>query len=121
MTENISVHNSSCSYSNSKRSSQWNPSSSSTEGPLIQRTNNGSISRTTLKGLGQDDAEEEENSVEEEESYGTEAAPAPVGESQGNGGPTIAKSKNPGSHQYEPSLLAIMQKMTQIMANIQAA
>ncbi|MBW0545752.1 hypothetical protein O181_085467 [Austropuccinia psidii MF-1] len=71
--------------------------------------------------FGQDDAEEEENSVEEEESYGTEAAPAPVGASQGNGGPTLAKSNKPGSHHSEPSLLAIMQKMTQIIANIQAA
>ncbi|MBW0507244.1 hypothetical protein O181_046959 [Austropuccinia psidii MF-1] len=119
MTENISVHNSSC-YSNSKRSSQWNPSCSSTEGPLRQRTNHGRKGEGQ-EGLGQDAAEEEENSVEQEESYGTEAAHAPVGASHGNGGPTLAKSNKPGSHQSEPSLLAIMQKMTQIIANIQAA
>ncbi|MBW0525154.1 hypothetical protein O181_064869 [Austropuccinia psidii MF-1] len=48
------------------------------------------ISRTTLKGTGEDDAEEEENS----------------------------KMKDLTS---EPSSLAIMQQMTHIMANIQAA
>ncbi|MBW0464452.1 hypothetical protein O181_004167 [Austropuccinia psidii MF-1] len=47
---------------------------------------------------GEDDEEEGENSKEEEESEGTEDAPAPVGASQ-----------------------AIMQQMTQIMANIQAS
>ncbi|MBW0573142.1 hypothetical protein O181_112857 [Austropuccinia psidii MF-1] len=41
---------------------------------------------------GEDDEEEEENSVEEEESNGTEAAPAPVGVSQGTGRPTLAQS-----------------------------
>ncbi|MBW0568758.1 hypothetical protein O181_108473 [Austropuccinia psidii MF-1] len=61
------------------------------------------------------------NSVEEEESDGTEVAPAPVGASQGTGRPTLAQSDQPVSHQSEPSLLAIMQQMTQIMANIQAA
>ncbi|MBW0490777.1 hypothetical protein O181_030492 [Austropuccinia psidii MF-1] len=68
-----------------------------------------------------DDKEEEENSVEEEESDGTEGAPAPVGASQGTGRTTLAQSDQPVSHQSEPSLLAIMQKMTQIMANLQAA
>ncbi|MBW0550521.1 hypothetical protein O181_090236 [Austropuccinia psidii MF-1] len=62
------------------------------------------ISRT-FKGPGEDG--------EEEESYGTEGVPAPVGESQGTGRPTLAQS--------EPSLLVIMQQMTQIMANLQAA
>ncbi|MBW0480401.1 hypothetical protein O181_020116 [Austropuccinia psidii MF-1] len=79
------------------------------------------ISRTTLKGPGEDGGKEEENSVEEEESDGTEGVPAPVGESQGTGEPTLAQSNQPVSHQSEPSLLAIMQKMTQIMANLQAA
>ncbi|MBW0519613.1 hypothetical protein O181_059328 [Austropuccinia psidii MF-1] len=65
--------------------------------------------------------EEEVNSVEEEGSDGTEGIPAPVGESQHNGGPTIAQSNTPFSHQFEPYLLAIMQKMTQIIANLQAA
>ncbi|MBW0583991.1 hypothetical protein O181_123706 [Austropuccinia psidii MF-1] len=65
--------------------------------------------------------EEEENSVEEEESDGTEGLLAPVGTSQSTGGPNIAQSDQPGSHQSEPSLLAIMQQMTQIMANLQAA
>ncbi|MBW0500347.1 hypothetical protein O181_040062 [Austropuccinia psidii MF-1] len=64
---------------------------------------------------------EEENSVEEEESEGTEGAPSPVGASQGNGGPTLAQSYQPVSHQSEPCLLAIMQQMTQIMANLQEA
>ncbi|MBW0488765.1 hypothetical protein O181_028480 [Austropuccinia psidii MF-1] len=65
--------------------------------------------------------EEEENSVEEEGSDGTEVAPAPVGESQGTGGPTLVQFIQPVSHQSEPSFLAIMQQMTQIMANLQEA
>ncbi|MBW0480997.1 hypothetical protein O181_020712 [Austropuccinia psidii MF-1] len=44
-----------------------------------------------------------------------------VGESQGTGGPTLAQYDQPVSNQSEPSLLAIMQQMTQIMANLQAA
>ncbi|MBW0592245.1 hypothetical protein O181_131960 [Austropuccinia psidii MF-1] len=79
------------------------------------------MSRTTVRGPGEDGEEEEENSVEEEGSDGTEAAPAPVGASEGTRGPTLAKSDQPVSHQTEPSLLAIMQQMTQIMANIQGA
>ncbi|MBW0512136.1 hypothetical protein O181_051851 [Austropuccinia psidii MF-1] len=64
-------------------------------------------------GPGEDGEEEEENAVEEEGSYGTEGVPAPVGPSQGIGGPTLSQS--------EPSLLAIRQQMTQIMANLQAS
>ncbi|MBW0577494.1 hypothetical protein O181_117209 [Austropuccinia psidii MF-1] len=78
-------------------------------------------SRTIFKGPGEDGEEEEVNSVEEEESDGTEGAPAPVGVHQGTRGPTLAQSDQPASHQSEPSLLAIMQQMTQIMANLQAA
>ncbi|MBW0486156.1 hypothetical protein O181_025871 [Austropuccinia psidii MF-1] len=78
------------------------------------------ISRTTLKVPGEDDAEEKENSVEEEESDSTEAAPAPVGKSECTGEPTLAQSNHPVSHQPEPSLLAIMKKMTKIIANLQA-
>ncbi|MBW0551984.1 hypothetical protein O181_091699 [Austropuccinia psidii MF-1] len=66
-------------------------------------------------------SKEEDNSVAEEESDGTKAAPAPVGASQGPGGPTLAQSNQPVSHQSEPFLLVIMQQMTQIMANLQAA
>ncbi|MBW0576025.1 hypothetical protein O181_115740 [Austropuccinia psidii MF-1] len=77
------------------------------------------MSRTTFRGPGEDGGEEEENSVEEEESDGTEAAPAPVGASEGTRGPNIAQSDQPVSHQTEPSLLSIMQQMTQIMANLQ--
>ncbi|MBW0562938.1 hypothetical protein O181_102653 [Austropuccinia psidii MF-1] len=79
------------------------------------------MSRTTFRGPGEDGEEEEENSVEEEESDGTEASPAPVGASEGTRGPTLAQSDQPVSHQTEPSLLAIMQQMTQIMANLQAS
>ncbi|MBW0482336.1 hypothetical protein O181_022051 [Austropuccinia psidii MF-1] len=43
-----------------------------------------------------------------------------MGASQGTGGQTLAQSNQPVSHQYEPSLLAIIQQMTQIMANFQA-
>ncbi|MBW0508246.1 hypothetical protein O181_047961 [Austropuccinia psidii MF-1] len=72
------------------------------------------ISRTTFKGPGKDGEEEEENYVEEEEYDGTEGIPPPVGAFQGTGGPTLAQS-----HQSEPSLLAIMQQITQNMANLQ--
>ncbi|MBW0507121.1 hypothetical protein O181_046836 [Austropuccinia psidii MF-1] len=57
------------------------------------------LARTTFKGPGEYGEEGEENSVEEEESDGTEGVPA------------LSK----------PYLLAIMQQMTQIMANLQAA
>ncbi|MBW0480713.1 hypothetical protein O181_020428 [Austropuccinia psidii MF-1] len=77
--------------------------------------------RTTSKSPGEDGEEEEGNSLEEEESEGTEGVPAPVGESQGTGGPTLAQSNQPVSHQSEPSLLVIMQQMTQIMPNLQEA
>ncbi|MBW0531224.1 hypothetical protein O181_070939 [Austropuccinia psidii MF-1] len=73
-------------------------------------------SRTILRGPGEDGEEEEENCVEEEEFDGTEGVPAPVGESQGTEEPTIAQSNQP-----EPYLLTIMQQMTHIMANLQAA
>ncbi|MBW0512327.1 hypothetical protein O181_052042 [Austropuccinia psidii MF-1] len=73
---------------------------------------------STSAAPGEDDEEEEENYVEEEESDGTEATTAPVGAPQGTGRPTLAKSDQPVSHQSEPSLLAIMQQMTQIMANL---
>ncbi|MBW0491983.1 hypothetical protein O181_031698 [Austropuccinia psidii MF-1] len=80
------------------------------------------FSRTSLNVQGEDDDEEdEENSVEEEESDGTEGVPAPVKASQSTGGPTLAQSDQPVSHQSEPSLMAIMQQMTQIMANLQSA
>ncbi|MBW0491603.1 hypothetical protein O181_031318 [Austropuccinia psidii MF-1] len=70
---------------------------------------------------GEDGEEEEENSVEEEESDGTKGVPAPVGASQGTGGPTLAQSNQPESNNSETSLLAIMKQRTQIMANLQAA
>ncbi|MBW0511780.1 hypothetical protein O181_051495 [Austropuccinia psidii MF-1] len=78
-------------------------------------------SRTSFRGPGEDGEEEEENSVEEEESDGTEGVPALVGESQSTGGPTLTLSDQPVSQQSEPSLLAILKQMTQIMANLQAA
>ncbi|MBW0580375.1 hypothetical protein O181_120090 [Austropuccinia psidii MF-1] len=59
---------------------------------------------TILKGPGEDGEEEEENSVEEEGSDGTEGVPAPVGASQGTGGPTLAHSSQPVSHHSEPSV-----------------
>ncbi|MBW0560848.1 hypothetical protein O181_100563 [Austropuccinia psidii MF-1] len=70
-------------------------------------------SRTIFRSPGEDGEEGEGNSVEEEEYDGTEGVPSPLGASQGTEGPTLAQS--------EPSLLAVMQQMTQIMANIQAA
>ncbi|MBW0568205.1 hypothetical protein O181_107920 [Austropuccinia psidii MF-1] len=77
-------------------------------------------SRTIFRGSAEDGEEEEENSVEEEESDGTEGVPAPVGASQSTEGPALAQSNQPVSHQYEPSLLAIMQQITQIIANLKA-
>ncbi|MBW0556464.1 hypothetical protein O181_096179 [Austropuccinia psidii MF-1] len=74
-----------------------------------------------FQGPGEVGEEEEENSVEEEEYEGTEGVPSPVGASQGAGGPNLAQSNHPVSHQSEPFILAIMQQMTQIMANLQAA
>ncbi|MBW0505113.1 hypothetical protein O181_044828 [Austropuccinia psidii MF-1] len=59
--------------------------------------------------------------MEKEESDVTEGVPAPVGASQGTGGPTLAQYNQPVSQQSEPSLLAIMKQMTQIMANLQEA
>ncbi|MBW0464113.1 hypothetical protein O181_003828 [Austropuccinia psidii MF-1] len=77
------------------------------------------ISKNLFKGPGEGGEEEEENSVEEKDYYGTEAVPAPVGASQGTGGPTIAQSNQPVPHQSEPFCLAIMQQITHIMANLQ--
>ncbi|MBW0566400.1 hypothetical protein O181_106115 [Austropuccinia psidii MF-1] len=71
---------------------------------------------TTFKGPGEDGEEKDENSVEEEESEGTQGAPAPVGASQSTGGQTLAQY-----NQSEQTLLSIIQKMTQNMANLQAA
>ncbi|MBW0560384.1 hypothetical protein O181_100099 [Austropuccinia psidii MF-1] len=79
------------------------------------------LDRGTILGPGEEGEEEEENSVEEEESDGTEGVPATVEALQGTGGPTLAQSNQPLSHQSEPSLLAIMKQMTQIVANRQAA
>ncbi|MBW0585379.1 hypothetical protein O181_125094, partial [Austropuccinia psidii MF-1] len=62
---------------------------------------------------GEDCEEEEENSIEEEESDGTEGVAATVGAPQVAEAPTLAQYNQPVSHQSEPSLLAIMQQMTQ--------
>ncbi|MBW0506496.1 hypothetical protein O181_046211 [Austropuccinia psidii MF-1] len=78
-------------------------------------------SRTIFKGPGEDSEEEEENSVEEKGSGSTEGSPAPGGVPQGTGGPALAQYDQPVSHQSEASLLAIMQQMIQIMANLQEA
>ncbi|MBW0502508.1 hypothetical protein O181_042223 [Austropuccinia psidii MF-1] len=78
------------------------------------------LSRTIFKCPGEVDEEEEENSVEEEISDGTEGVPAPVGGSKGTVGPTLAQSNQPVSHQSKPFLLAIMKQMSKRMANIQA-
>ncbi|MBW0497185.1 hypothetical protein O181_036900 [Austropuccinia psidii MF-1] len=96
------------------------PSRKEGRGPRRSSSFSGA-SRTIFKDPGEYGEEEEENYVEEEESDGTGGTPAPVGVSQGTGGPTLAQSDQPVSHQSEPSLLAIMQQMTQIMANFQEA
>ncbi|MBW0481957.1 hypothetical protein O181_021672 [Austropuccinia psidii MF-1] len=61
------------------------------------------LSRTTIRGPGEDDEEEEENFVEMEESHGTEGVPAPMRASQGTGWLTLAQSNQPISHKSEPS------------------
>ncbi|MBW0487753.1 hypothetical protein O181_027468 [Austropuccinia psidii MF-1] len=65
------------------------------------------MSRTIFRGPGEDGEEEVENSVEEEVPDGTEAAPAPVGASEGTRGPSLAQSDQPVSHRlshpYWPS------------------
>ncbi|MBW0517026.1 hypothetical protein O181_056741 [Austropuccinia psidii MF-1] len=58
---------------------------------------------TIFRGPWEDGEEEEEDSVEEEESDYTEGVPAPVGASQGIEGPTLAQSNQP-----KPYLLTIM-------------
>ncbi|MBW0490142.1 hypothetical protein O181_029857 [Austropuccinia psidii MF-1] len=66
---------------------------------------------STPRVQGEEDDDGEEDCVGEEESDGTEGAPTPVGASQSTGGPALARSYQPVSHQSEPSLLAIMQQM----------
>ncbi|MBW0530357.1 hypothetical protein O181_070072 [Austropuccinia psidii MF-1] len=77
------------------------------------------MSNTSFKGVCENGEEEEENSVQEEESYCTQVVPDPVGASEGTGGPTLAQSNWLFSHHYDPYSLAIMHQMTQSMANIQ--
>ncbi|MBW0562993.1 hypothetical protein O181_102708 [Austropuccinia psidii MF-1] len=77
--------------------------------------------RTTSKGPGEDGEEEEENCVEKEGSDGTEGVSSTLRESQGIGVPTLAQYDKHVSHLYEPSLLEIMQQMTQTIANLQGA
>ncbi|MBW0477648.1 hypothetical protein O181_017363 [Austropuccinia psidii MF-1] len=60
------------------------------------------LPRTTFKGPGEDDGGEQEDSVEEEVSDGNEDVPAPLGASQGTGGPALAMSNNL-NHPYCPS------------------
>ncbi|MBW0504985.1 hypothetical protein O181_044700, partial [Austropuccinia psidii MF-1] len=88
---------------------------------LRAQLDRGTVWKTIFKVPGEDGEEEEDNYVEGEGSYGTEGDPAPVGVPQGTGGLTLGYSDQPFSHQSEPSLLAIMQQMTQIMANLKAA
>ncbi|MBW0464864.1 hypothetical protein O181_004579 [Austropuccinia psidii MF-1] len=57
------------------------------------------LSRTTFKGPGEDGEDEEVNSVEEEESDGTEGVPSLVGAFQETRGPSLAQSDQPVSHQ----------------------
>ncbi|MBW0486253.1 hypothetical protein O181_025968 [Austropuccinia psidii MF-1] len=89
--------------------------------PARQTRSQSRLARTTFKGAGEDGEEGEGSFVEEEESDGTEGVPAPVGELQGTEGLTLAQADQPVSYSSKPLLLAIMQKMTQIMANFQEA
>ncbi|MBW0500679.1 hypothetical protein O181_040394 [Austropuccinia psidii MF-1] len=58
---------------------------------------------TTWKGPGEDGEEEEENSVGEEESDGTEVVPPPVAESQGTGRQTLAQSTSSSEPSIPPA------------------
>ncbi|MBW0506484.1 hypothetical protein O181_046199 [Austropuccinia psidii MF-1] len=71
------------------------------------------MSKTSFKGLGEDG--------EEEESEDIEVFPALVVAPEGTGGPTLAQSNQHVCHQSDPLLLSIIQQMSQIMANLQAA
>ncbi|MBW0484013.1 hypothetical protein O181_023728 [Austropuccinia psidii MF-1] len=51
--------------------------------------------QTTFKGPGEDGEEDDWSSVEEEGYDGTEGVPAPVGASQGTGGPNLAQYNQP--------------------------
>ncbi|MBW0593570.1 hypothetical protein O181_133285 [Austropuccinia psidii MF-1] len=101
------------------------PSRKEGRGPRISSSFSGVVGQfpgtlmTIFKGPGEDGELEEGNSVEEEESDGTEGAPAPVGVPQGTRGPTLSQSDQPVFHQSETSFLAIIQQMTQIMADFQ--
>ncbi|MBW0550257.1 hypothetical protein O181_089972 [Austropuccinia psidii MF-1] len=64
-------------------------------GPHLEGRKRAKKIKFCLRSNGEASEEEEENSVEEEESDGTEGVPAPVGASQGTGGPTIAQSNQP--------------------------
>ncbi|MBW0593898.1 hypothetical protein O181_133613 [Austropuccinia psidii MF-1] len=86
-------------------------------GPILEGRNRDK----KIKGPGEDGEEEQQHFVEVEGSDGTEGVPAPVGASKGTGGPTLPQSNQPISCQSEPSLLAIMQQMTQSMTNLQTA
>ncbi|MBW0512704.1 hypothetical protein O181_052419 [Austropuccinia psidii MF-1] len=86
------------------------------EGAALSRKEGRVPSRSSSFSGVIDGEGEEENSVEEEDYDGAEGVPAPVETSQGTGGPTLAQPNQP-----EPSSLTIMQQMTQIMANLQAA
>ncbi|MBW0560991.1 hypothetical protein O181_100706, partial [Austropuccinia psidii MF-1] len=67
--------------------------------------------KTTLVGI------KTSSSIESQ----TEVSPATVVTSEGTGVPALAQYNQPVYHQSYPSLLAIMQQMTQIMANLQEA
>ncbi|MBW0584053.1 hypothetical protein O181_123768 [Austropuccinia psidii MF-1] len=79
------------------------------------------MSKTSIQGLGKDSEEEEDNSVEEEQSDGNRAVTALVGASEMTGGPTLAQYNQLFSHKSYPSLLAIIKPITKIMAKLQAA
>ncbi|MBW0583962.1 hypothetical protein O181_123677 [Austropuccinia psidii MF-1] len=59
--------------------------------------------------------------MEEKEYEDNVFVPAPVGAFEGSGESALAQSDNRVSHQSEPLLLAILQWMTKIMANLQEA
>ncbi|MBW0582284.1 hypothetical protein O181_121999 [Austropuccinia psidii MF-1] len=79
------------------------------------------MSKLLSQGLGEDGKEEEDNSVEEEESEGIEVFPSPVGKSEGTGRPTLAQYDKPYSHQIDLVILGILKSMTQMMATLQLA
>ncbi|MBW0463517.1 hypothetical protein O181_003232 [Austropuccinia psidii MF-1] len=79
------------------------------------------ISESSRAGLGEVEDEEGEESVEEEDSRATEVADALENAPEVTKSSNIALSSQPLVSQTEPSLLKIMEQMTQFMGQLSQA